>query len=143
MEALRHVKGSARETPEFRFHFARGGTAGGLKPEHAPIPLLPGCHFWLRLDSELIGAGGDSGYPDPVSVDHVLTRRWEEVREWFSRPLDVRLSPRDGVMWAEPVTLAAILGNDEEIRTTAAALIREVSIGRNTAAAEALEPKTT
>jgi hypothetical protein len=52
------------------------GTPGGLKKEHAPVPITLAMRFWLRLDNELAGATDESGcYHDPRAIDYML-REW-------------------------------------------------------------------
>ena len=51
------------------------GTPGGLKKEHAPVPITPGMRWWIKLDEELTGALDANGcFHNPVAVNDILER---------------------------------------------------------------------
>lgn len=49
------------------------GTPGGLRKEHAPVPITRAMYFWVRLDEELVGALDSGGcFHEPVAVNAML-----------------------------------------------------------------------
>lgn len=48
-------------------------TPGGLRVEHAPVPVTPEMRWWLMIDEELVGARDANGcYNDPTATTAML-----------------------------------------------------------------------
>lgn len=129
------------QSDAYRYWLARGGTPGGLNPDHAPIPVSAAMRLWLRLDEDLVGGMDGSGcYPTPQALRLVIDDNWTEIETWF-RCYRVRLTPKPGYRFLHSISLGAIDG--PEMRRTAMYLIRCLGAGRAEVQAEDMKPTTT